>query len=224
MLKKFALIVAGGSGNRMGKEIPKQFLKIGEKPVLMHTFEAFAQFDPQMEFLLVLPKEQVNAWKELCSKHKFTYAYKLAYGGANRFQSVKNGLDAINEEGIVFIHDGVRPLVAQQTIQNCLDTALSLGNALPVVPPSESVRYSIGNENKAVDRTKFFLVQTPQTFRVNDIKDAYESAPNENFTDDASVLENKGHSIHLVEGNRENIKITWPQDLTVAESFLTSQQ
>ena len=167
MLKKFALIVAGGSGNRMGKEIPKQFLKIGEKPVLMHTFEAFAQFDPQMEFLLVLPKEQVNAWKELCSKHKFTYAYKLAYGGANRFQSVKNGLDAINEEGIVFIHDGVRPLVAQQTIQNCLDTALSLGNALPVVPPSESVRYSIGNENKAVDRTKFFLVQTPQTFEVS---------------------------------------------------------
>lgn len=223
MAKKFALIVAGGSGNRMNNSVPKQFLEIDNKPVLVHTFEAFIRFDSELEFILVLPKEQVEFWEELCKKHQFTLSYKLAFGGKNRFQSVQNGLNLIEDEGIVFIHDGVRPLVSMQTIQNCYDATIMQGNALPVVPPSESIRYSFGNENKAVDRARFFLVQTPQTFRVTEIKEAYKNAPHQNFTDDASVLEYSGLNINLVEGNRENIKITWPQDLIVAESFLFSQ-
>lgn len=220
MLKKFALIVAGGSGNRMQASVPKQFLEIEGKPVLMYTFEAFLRFDPEIEFVLVLPETQVEHWKELCQKHSFHTNYKLAFGGENRFQSVKNGLAQIEEDGIVFIHDGVRPLVSKETIEHCYTEAKKSGNALPVVPPSESVRYSDNTGNKAVDRSNYFLVQTPQTFMVEAIKDAYQTASHENFTDDASVLENAGHKIHLVDGNRENIKITWPQDLIIAKSFL----
>lgn len=223
MAKKFALIVAGGSGTRMNKEVPKQFLEIEGKPVLMYTFEAFAKFDSEIEFVLVLPKNQVNFWDELCEKHQFEYKYKLAFGGKNRFQSVRNGLDLLGNEGIVFIHDGVRPLVSQNTLHNCHETTVIMGNALPVIAPAESIRYSFGNENKAVDRSRFFMVQTPQTFKLSDIKSAYQAAIHQNFTDDASVLENNGLNIHLVEGNRENIKITYPQDLIVARSFLLPQ-
>ncbi len=223
MVKKFALIVAGGSGNRMNNSVPKQFLEINGKPVLMYTFEAFVRFDPTVNFILVLPKNQCSFWEELCKKHQFEFNYRLAFGGENRFQSVKNGLDTIDENGVVFIHDGVRPLVSELTLHNCLSTAITKGNALPVIPPSESIRYSFGNENKAVDRSRYFLVQTPQTFQVSEIKRAYKLAPHQNFTDDATVLENSGKTIHLVEGNRENIKITWPQDLVVAESFLFPQ-
>lgn len=223
MAKKFALIVAGGSGSRMNNTIPKQFLEIEGKPVLMYTFDAFSKFDSTIEFILVLPESQIPFWQELCEKHDFKYQYKLAFGGENRFQSVKNGLDLIESDGTVFIHDGVRPLVSQNTLHNCHETAVMLGNALPVIPPAESIRYSFGNENKAVDRSKFFLVQTPQTFKLTDIKEAYQNAPHQNFTDDASVLENSGLHINLVEGNRENIKITYPQDLVIAKTFLLPQ-
>jgi 2-C-methyl-D-erythritol 4-phosphate cytidylyltransferase len=220
MTKKFALIVAGGSGNRMNTQIPKQFLEIEGKPVLMYTFEAFASYDAEIKFILVLPASQFKLWQQLCEQHQFPFQYKLAHGGENRFQSVKNGLQLIEEEGIVFIHDGVRPLVSKQTICNCYETTIQKGNALPVIPPSESIRYSNQNENKAVDRSKYFLVQTPQTFHVEKIKEAYQMAKHENFTDDASVMENDGEKINLVDGNRENIKITYPQDLIVAKSFL----
>ncbi len=223
-MKKFALIVAGGSGSRMENSIPKQFLEIEGKPVLMYTFEAFTKFDSEIEYILVLPKNQLSNWENLCAKHNFSTNYKLAFGGANRFQSVKNGLDLITEEGLVFIHDGVRPLVSQQTLQNCCQSTINKGNALPVIPPAESIRYSNNNKNNAVDRSKYFLVQTPQTFLTKQIKKAYQCAAHENFTDDATVLENNGFTINLVEGNRENIKITWPQDLIVAKSFLFPQQ
>ncbi|WP_321348150.1 2-C-methyl-D-erythritol 4-phosphate cytidylyltransferase [uncultured Draconibacterium sp.] len=223
MPKKFALIVAGGSGNRMESAVPKQYLEIEGKPILMYTFEAFRRFDPKIEFVLVLPKNQTAHWNQLCEKHTFKTKYKLAFGGENRFHSVKNGLEKIDEEGIVFIHDGVRPLVSEETIKHCFTEAKKSGNALPVVPPSESVRYSDKSGNKAVDRSNYFLVQTPQTFDVQSIKEAYKKAKHENFTDDASVLENAGHKINLVEGNRENIKITWPQDLIIAKSFLFPQ-
>ncbi|KJF44409.1 2-C-methyl-D-erythritol 4-phosphate cytidylyltransferase [Draconibacterium sediminis] len=223
MLKKFALIVAGGSGNRMGASVPKQFLEIEGKPVLMYTFEAFLRFDPNIEFVLVLPETQLEHWKKLCKEHAFATSYKLAFGGENRFQSVKNGLAQIVDDGIVFIHDGVRPLVTKETIEHCFSEAKKSGNALPVVPPAESIRYSDEHGNKSVDRSKYFLVQTPQTFDVQTIKEAYQKAQHENFTDDASVLENAGHKIHLVNGNRENIKITWPQDLIIAKTFLFPQ-
>lgn len=222
-MKKFALIVAGGSGTRMGKETPKQFLEINGKPILMHTIEAYFNYDPDIEIIVVLPDKEFSYWNKLCIKHQFPIHISLAAGGENRFQSVKNGLNMISGDGIVFIHDGVRPLVSRQTITNCYQATLEKGNALPVVPPSESVRYSDGNTNTAVDRSKYFLVQTPQTFHVQQIKDAYLQADHENFTDDASVLEKQGIPIFLVDGNRENIKITWPQDLIIAATFLSPQ-
>lgn len=224
MLKKFAVIVAGGKGNRMNTEIPKQFLEISGKPVLMHTFDAFVRYDNSVEFILVLPEEQIPFWKELCNKHQFAIPHQIAKGGATRFQSVNNGLAKISGNGIVFIHDGVRPLVSIDTIENCCKMAVASGNALPVIPPSESIRYKDDAGNKAVDRSKYFLVQTPQTFNVTTIKQAFAVAPHDQFTDDASVLENTGAKINLVEGNRENIKITWTQDLEIAASFLRKQK
>ncbi len=218
-MKKFALIVAGGKGSRMNETIPKQFMELNGRPVLMHTFDAFINYDSSIEFILALPKNHVEYWNELCEKHNFKIKYKLAFGGETRFHSVKNGLNLIDEDGIVFIHDGVRPLVSVQTIQNCFETTLEKGNALPVVPVPESVRFVDETGNKAVDRSKHFLVQTPQTFKTEIIKSAFQQNYSDKFTDDASVLEAFGKTIYLVEGNRENIKITYPEDLIVAKSF-----
>ncbi len=213
-MKKFALIVAGGSGSRMNNAVPKQFIEINDRPVLMHTFDAFFNFDSKLEFILVLPKDQVTAWNALCQKHRFKTEHKITFGGETRFQSVKNGLDLISDDGIVFIHDGVRPLVSAKTLKNCFEKAAEKGNALPVVPVTESVRFADGSENHPVDRSKYFLVQTPQTFQTRQL------AKNDSFTDDATVLESRGETIHLVEGNRENIKITYPDDLVFAEILL----
>ncbi len=218
-MKKFVIIVAGGSGSRMKETVPKQFMELQDYPVLMHTFNAFINYDSSVEFILVLPKNQVEFWNELCEKHDFRIKYNLAFGGETRFHSVKNGLNLIDEDGIVFIHDGVRPLVSVQTLQNCFETAVDRGNALPVIPVAESVRFVDEDKNYSVDRSKHFIVQTPQTFKVGIIKDAFQQNYSDKFTDDASVLESFGKTINLVEGNRENIKITWPEDLIVAECF-----
>lgn len=223
-MKKFALIVAGGSGTRMKTSVPKQFTELSGKPILMHTFEAFIQYDPKIEFILVLPESQMELWMQLCEKFKFTEKYELAKGGETRFQSVKNGLEKISGEGIVFIHDGVRPLVSAETIENCYHMAVEKGNALPVVPVTESVRTTDGNANKAVDRSQIYLVQTPQTFSVSLIKSAYRQNYSPSFTDDASVLEQTGQSIHMVKGNRENIKITYPEDLLIAGVWLMERK
>jgi 2-C-methyl-D-erythritol 4-phosphate cytidylyltransferase len=219
-MKKFALIVAGGTGSRMNKNIAKQFIEINGRPILMHTIEAFYSFDPNFDFILVLPKDQLTLWNQLCEKHKFNVECKIAFGGETRFHSVKNGLDLISGDGIVFIHDGVRPLVSAKTLQSCFESALTNGNALPVIPVSESVRMVEGPNNFAVDRSKYFLVQTPQTFQAQLIKNAYQQAKSSSFTDDATVLESMGETIQLVEGNRENVKITYPGDLVLAEVFL----
>jgi 2-C-methyl-D-erythritol 4-phosphate cytidylyltransferase len=219
-MKKFALIIAGGSGSRMRNTIPKQFLKLGKLPVLMHTMEAFKNYDAGIEFVVVLPENQITRWKNLCNELAFTTTHQMAAGGETRFHSVKNGLELIPENCIVFIHDGVRPLISVKTITNCYKTALEKGNALPVIPVSESIRVKNKHGNAMVDRTKYFLVQTPQTFRSELIKKAYRQNYSPVFTDDSSVLENTGLSINLVEGNRENIKITYPEDLTIAECFL----
>jgi len=224
MPNRFALIVAAGSGSRMNTEVPKQFLELAGKPVIMHTFEAFNSFDPSIQFVLVLPKSEFPRWRQLCEKHRFKLAHQLAEGGNNRFESVKNGLDCITEDGIVFIHDGVRPLVSQQTIKNCLNTASERGNALPVIPVSESVRYVDGLKNYSLDRSKYYLVQTPQTFQVSIIKKAYDQPFSSLFTDDASVLENTGIAINTVKGNRENIKITYPEDLSIAALLLEDKE
>ncbi|HDR52627.1 MAG TPA: 2-C-methyl-D-erythritol 4-phosphate cytidylyltransferase [Mariniphaga anaerophila] len=219
-MKKIALIVAGGSGSRMQASLPKQFLELNGKPILMHTFQAIIKADPNFEFFLVLPEKEISTWESLCKNYQFSIKHTVVKGGKTRFHSVKNGLEKISGEGIVFIHDGVRPLVSAKTIENCFQTALAHGNALPVILPSESVRRASGEKNEAVDRTQYYLVQTPQTFKLQLIKKAYEQKYSEAFTDDASVLENTGASIYLVEGNRENIKITWPADLTMAAALL----
>lgn len=219
-MKKFALIVAAGSGSRMNAAVPKQFIELNGRPVLMHTFDAFLQYDPQIEFILVLPKDLVELWKLLCKKHNFNLSHKIALGGETRFDSVKNGLDLIYDEGVVFIHDGVRPLVSIKTLKNCFETALEKGNSLPVVTVSESIRMVEESGNCAVDRSKYFLVQTPQTFKTQLIKKAYQQATSNVFTDDATVMENSGQTIYLVEGNRENIKITFAEDLVYAEMLL----
>mgnify|MGYP001012687802 FL=1 len=222
-MKKFALIMAGGSGTRMKAEIPKQFIEIAGLPVIMHTILRFEQFDPEIQIILVLPENQFDLWAELCKKHNFTKIFKLAKGGETRFHSVKNGLKLIEEEGIVFIHDAVRPLVSVQTLRNCLETAIGKGNALPVNPVIDSVRISDNDSSYPADRTKIFLVQTPQTFHTSQIISAYNSVTHSGFTDDATVLESTGVKINLVDGNRENLKITTREDLIIAEAFLKRQ-
>ena len=219
-MKKFVIIVAGGSGRRMGSEIPKQFLELCGKPILVHTIQVFYDFDPECELILVLPEAQQEYWKELCLKHSFTLPHRIVSGGKNRFNSVQNGLKLIDEEGIVFIHDGVRPLVSRQTIEKCYRLAQKNGNAIPVLPMNESLRKSEGKDSISVDRTLYFSVQTPQTFQINLIQIAYQQSFDTSFTDDASVAEKAGFPVFMVEGNRENIKITNPTDLIVAEAFL----
>ncbi|HAQ19191.1 MAG TPA: 2-C-methyl-D-erythritol 4-phosphate cytidylyltransferase [Prolixibacteraceae bacterium] len=219
-MKKFALIVAGGSGNRMGTEIPKQFLELCGKPVLMHTIHVFYDFDPECELILVLPESQKEYWDRLCLKHKFNLAHRIATGGETRYDSVKNGLKLIDGEGIVFIHDGVRPLVSLETLKRCFETASNAGNAIPVLPVNESLRKQEGDKNSTVDRSLYFGVQTPQTFQSDQILKAFEQDFDPAFTDDASVAEKAGFTIHMIEGNQENIKITTPSDLVIAEAFL----
>lgn len=223
-MKKFALIVAGGSGSRMNSDVPKQFIEVAGLPVMMHTIHTFLSFSSQIELIIVLPETFFGQWKTLCTKYNFDVKHTLVQGGETRFYSVKNGLAHIHEEGIVFIHDAVRPLVSLSTIEHCYSTALQKGNALPVIPVNDSIREVENNVNKSVNRARYFLVQTPQTFHTGLIKQAFQRCTDELINDDASVLEQTGENINLVEGNRENIKITTPTDLIVAEAFLLRNQ
>lgn len=216
-MKKYTIVVAGGKGLRMGSDIPKQFLPLNGRPVLMQTLEKFYTADPQMQLILVLPKNQIQYWKTLCEKHQFTLKHQIAEGGITRFHSVNSGLSLVERNSIVGIHDAVRPLVSIKTIQNTFDTAKKQGNAIPVVPIHDSVRMVAGDSNKHVDRSAYFIVQTPQVFLSNVILDAFKQEYNELFTDDASVAEAAGNKIHLTEGNFENIKLTRPIDFSIAE-------
>jgi len=224
MLKKYAIIVAGGSGLRMNSAIAKQFIELCGRPILMRTIEIFFKFDPTFTIILVLPKEQLYFWQVLCEKHHFAIAHQVIAGGETRFESVKNGLSLVNEGGIVAIHDGVRPLVSHATISRCFDMAIKWGNAIPCLPVHETVRLVDDNENKQIDRSVLRFIQTPQVFSTTLIKKAFEQAYDPAFTDDASVLEKTGEKIQLVEGNRENVKITEPLDLIMAEAFLKQQE
>lgn len=223
-MKKFVVIVAGGSGTRMGAEIPKQFLELCGKPVLMHTIEVFYTYDSECEIILVLPQEQQEFWSELCRKHSFPIPHQIIAGGKTRFHSVKNGLGQVTGEGIVFIHDGVRPLVSLQTIEKCERMAQKNGNAIPVLSVNESLRKLNGQQSNSVDRTLYLTVQTPQTFRSEQILDAFQTDYDQVFTDDATVVEKAGYPVFFVEGNRENIKITTPVDLIVAEAILSKSK
>lgn len=215
-----ALIVAGGKGLRMGSDLPKQFLPVGGKPVLMRTLETFYQFDAAMHLILVLPKEQQAYWRQLCSDYQFVINHRIVDGGETRFHSVKNGLAFVSESGLVGVHDGVRPFVSQEVIGRCYDVAEVRKAVIPVVDIVETVRRLTAEGSETVNRNDYKLVQTPQVFDAGLLKQAYAQEFTPLFTDDASVVEAMGVPVCLVEGNRENIKITTPFDLKVAATLL----
>ena len=219
-MKKFIVIVAGGSGTRMNLAIPKQFIELYGKPILMHTIEAFYKYNQTLQIILVLPSQQFDYWQKLCQKHGFTIPLQLVAGGESRFHSVKNGLDSITEDGLVAIHDGVRPLVSSGTIDRCFATASQYGNAIPCIPVYETVRQVENESNVVIDRSTLRMIRTPQVFSCSLIKQAFAQQTDTDFTDDASVLERTGVKINLVEGNRENVKVTDMLDLTIVEALL----
>ena len=218
----YIIIVAGGKGLRMGSDIPKQFLPIGGKPVLMRTIERFREYSADLQIILVLPEAQQDYWKDLCEKYDFKVTYQLANGGQTRFHSVQNGLALVPDdaEGVVGVHDGVRPFPSIEVIKNCYETARTKKAVIPVIPVVETVRHLEDEGSVTVPRDKYRLVQTPQTFDIQLLKAANRQPYNDGFTDDASVVESYGHAITLVEGNRENIKITTPYDLKIAEVLI----
>lgn len=218
--RNIAIIVAGGSGKRMQSSIPKQFLLLNGLPVLMHTLNRFYEFDPSIELILVLPEDQISYWQQLCKQYRFEVSHKIVTGGETRFHSVRKGIRAITGNGVVAIHDGVRPLIDKKTLQNCFVMAAEKGNAIPVVSVVESVREINGTANRAVNRENLALVQTPQCFQAEILNKAFTQDYCPDFTDDASVVEKTGLGINLCEGNRINIKITTPEDLQIAELLL----
>ena len=217
----YVIIVAGGKGLRMGSDVPKQFLPIGGKPILMRTIERFRAYDDNLQIILVLPEAQQDHWRRLCEDYHFMVDYMLANGGETRFHSVQNGLALIPDDadGVVGVHDGVRPFPSIDVIRNCYETARTQKAVIPVIPVVETVRHLEGERSVTVPRDEYRLVQTPQTFDIQLLKAANRQPYNDGFTDDASVVESYGHAITLVEGNRENIKITTPYDIIVAEAL-----
>lgn len=219
-MKKHIIIVAGGKGLRMGGEIPKQFLPIGGKPVLMRTMEAFHLYDNTIHVVLVLPVSQQAYWRELCEEYHFELSHEVADGGETRFHSVMNGLALVEGEGLVGVHDGVRPFVSQEVITRCYAEAETKKAVIPVIGVFETVRRLEGTDSVTVPRDRYQLVQTPQVFDVALLQRAYRQTYTEMFTDDASVVEALGEKVFLVEGNRENIKLTTPFDLKLAEMLI----
>ncbi|MBX2967233.1 MAG: 2-C-methyl-D-erythritol 4-phosphate cytidylyltransferase [Cyclobacteriaceae bacterium] len=222
--KEYAIIVAGGKGTRIKSKVPKQFLDLDGVPILMRTINTFYTYSPDITVLVVLPEDDFPLWEELCLLHKYNKPIILTKGGDTRFQSVKNGLEKIDGEGLVAIHDGVRPLVSEDLIGASFRLAAIHKTAVAAVRLKESIRMTDKDNTKAVDRSKFRLIQTPQTFDVALIKNAYTIKDDPSLTDDASVAERSGHVISLFEGSYENIKITTPEDLVIAEALLNAQK
>jgi 2-C-methyl-D-erythritol 4-phosphate cytidylyltransferase len=222
-MKKYAIIVAGGSGSRMGAPIAKQYLEIGGKPVLMHTLRRFFDYSAETEIILVLPEKDHKVWEELCRVNLFEVPHKVVAGGDSRFQSVRNGLAAIEgEEGLVAIHDGVRPFVSIEIIEKSFESAAETGSGIVVVPLKDSIRkVNESGVSTFEDRQAYRLVQTPQTFDLHKIKEAFRVEEQPFFTDDATVYEYQGWTVSLVEGDPSNIKITTPEDMDYAEYYLS---
>lgn len=221
---EYALIVAGGKGTRIKSSVPKQFLELNGLPVIIHTLNAFVRYSRQIQIILVLPEDDMETWTQLSKKHQVNIPLTLQHGGDTRFQSVKNGLQKISGGGLVAIHDGVRPLVSEDIIGASFRLAAVHKAAVAAVRLKESIRMTDADNTRAVDRSKFRLIQTPQTFDVDLIRNAYETKEDPSLTDDASVAEKAGHVISLFEGSYENIKITTPEDLVVAEALLKSRK
>jgi 2-C-methyl-D-erythritol 4-phosphate cytidylyltransferase len=220
MIQRYAIIVAGGTGQRFGSQIPKQFITLKGYPILYHTLKAFYTFDRSIQLIVVLPSDYMEFWRSQIEEFKIDIPHKQIVGGETRFHSVKNGLEAINNNGLVAIHDAVRPMVSQETLQRCFETAAYQGNAVPVISLFDSLRQLTYDTSIQVDRNAYVLVQTPQIFDIATIKKAYQVPYSDEFTDDALVYEKAGNKVFLVDGNRENIKITTKMDLIIADALL----
>ena len=218
----YIIIVAGGKGLRMGGDLPKQFMPLHGKPVLMHTIERFRAYSDELKIILVLPHEQQDYWRQICQKHNFTVEHTVVDGGQPRFPSSQNGVAAVPDDatGVIGIHDGVRPFVSEETIARCFEAARQFGAALPVLPVTDTLRRVTDDGGYNVQRNNYRTVQTPQTFDAQLLKQAFKQPYSDNFTDDASVVEALGHKVTMVDGNRENIKLTTPFDLVVAEALI----
>lgn len=217
----YAIIVAGGSGSRMRSAVPKQFLLLNGLPVLMHTIQAFHQARSKPQIILVIPADSHIYWNDLCKQYNFTIPHQLVNGGATRFHSVKNGLATIADDNtVIAIQDAVRPLTSTQIIDNSYAQAFQIGNAVTAVKSRDSIRQVKNGASASLLRDEIYLVQTPQTFQYSQLKKAYEQDHNEGFTDDASVVEATGEAIHILDGNYQNIKITFPEDIAIAELLL----
>ncbi|HTB25554.1 MAG TPA: 2-C-methyl-D-erythritol 4-phosphate cytidylyltransferase [Puia sp.] len=223
-MKKYAVIVAGGSGTRMGSELPKQFLLIHDKPILWYTLHAFLKSYKDIHIILVLPTDYYDPGRAICDEINSLYPIQTIVGGATRFHSVQTGLALIKEQSVIFVHDGVRCLLSPSLIHLCYEETLRFGSAIPCIDSKDSIRILSDSGYRAIKRTDVKMVQTPQTFLSDIILSAYQVVYQEAFTDDASVAEAAGHSIHLVEGEEDNIKITTPLDLAIAEELLDPPQ
>ncbi|MFN5334786.1 MAG: 2-C-methyl-D-erythritol 4-phosphate cytidylyltransferase [Bacteroidota bacterium] len=223
-MKKYAVLVAGGNGTRMGSSLPKQYLYLSDQPILLHTLKTFIAAYQDIHIILVLPEAYVDYTKEIFSENNFQYPVTYVIGGETRFHSVQNGLKTISDEGIVFVHDAVRCLVSADLIRRCYDQAIEKGSAIPVVTMKDSVRMvDENNMNYAVSRNKLRLVQTPQTFQTEILLPSFECTYQESFTDEATVVEAHGQKVFLIEGEDTNIKITSPVDLLIAEAYLNNR-
>lgn len=218
----YAVIVAGGQGLRMGTAVPKQFLNLKEKPVLFHTIRAFKTAFPEVRLILVLPEAQLSYAQMVLQSFPERIDLTIVSGGATRFHSVQNGLKSIPEDAVVFVHDGVRPLVSPDLIRKCFEQALEKGSAIPAVPVTDSMRMIAGTDFRPVDRNSLRIIQTPQTFKASLLLPAMQQEYQESFTDEASVVEASGEKIYLIEGEKNNLKITTPEDLLLAEAILST--
>ncbi len=219
-MDKYVLILAGGLGKRMNMDIPKQFIPIAGRPVLMHTIIKFREYDPKMQIVVIIPKEHIQLWKELCTEFSFNVEHQIVQGGKERFYSVRNGLKRVLNESLVLIHDGVRPLVSHETIERVVNTSIEKGNAIPYMDITQSVRKLYNGRSKMINRTNLKAIQTPQGFHSNMIKEAYAKRYRKSFTDDASVLEAIGYEINLVKGNNKNLKITNSTDIHLVDCLM----
>lgn len=219
-MKRYVVIVAGGQGVRMGADRPKQFLEIGGKPILRHTIERFLAFDPSFEVIVVLPTAQKEWWRDYCRQSGFLERYSIVSGGITRFHSVQNALRYVGNEGLVAVHDGVRPLVSRPLLERIFAAAEEAPAVIPAVPVVESVRKVEEEASVPVSRDGLVLVQTPQVFAAEVLRKAYDQPFSPSFTDDASVVEASGVRVHVVPGDRMNLKITTPEDLQYAEGLV----
>ena len=221
VLKYYAIIVGGGSGSRMQSDVPKQFMLLNGKPILMHTIESFYYSDFKPEIILVLNVDFITYWEQLCEKYNFLIPHTLIKGGLQRFHSVKNGIKAIKEDSVIAIHDAVRPLASNELICRSFKEAEESGNAIVAIKSKDSVRQQKGNTSLSLNRDEIYLIQTPQTFQFELLNTAYKQEYSNEFTDDASVVERTGITLNLIEGESKNLKITFPEDLSLAEFYLS---